>query len=397
MKAYLLTLFTFSLSITAIAQQDGVIDDLGDIAFIASEASDFMSLNQGFSFLALDEIPNGTQIIFIDEEWDGTAFGNGEGEVTWTNNMGMTLPRGTVVDIVSPNDNPVASIGMAVESDAGFNYSGPEQIFTIVGSRMSPTFLAYLDNNGGDNTNTLAGTGIVPGTTGLSASSDPFIYDGPLTCNTTQNDCLMQIANPANYSNLLSFPDDVPNMLAGDVLPVELTYFTATSEREGVWVKWGTATETNNAYMVVERSFDGVKFQEIGRVKGAGTTLEPQSYSFLDENPLAGVNYYRLRQVDVDGTTNWHPVVAVDVKTGTTIFSIQPNVVTDFVQVSLQTERTNSTLLQIFDAQGRLVKEWPMPVHVYRQDINISDLPGGLYLARVQLDGVVLTKKLVKQ
>ena len=98
--------FILLIPLGAQAVQDGAIDDPGDIAFVAYHDDD-----DGFSFVLMDDAPNGTSIRFIDEEWTGAAFasaeGGGEGDVLWTNNTGSTIAKGTVVDIVDADDAEV--------------------------------------------------------------------------------------------------------------------------------------------------------------------------------------------------------------------------------------------------------------------------------------------------
>ncbi|GGF00607.1 T9SS type A sorting domain-containing protein [Hymenobacter cavernae] len=97
----------------------------------------------------------------------------------------------------------------------------------------------------------------------------------------------------------------------GGVLPVELTAFNAARTGTTVSCTWATASEKNNEKFVVERSLDAKTFQAIGTVEGAGTTTNTSNYSFVDQQPTLGINYYRLRQVDTDGEESFSPVVAV--------------------------------------------------------------------------------------
>ncbi|MBK6682361.1 MAG: hypothetical protein IPG53_21365 [Ignavibacteriales bacterium] len=84
-------------------------------------------------------------------------------------------------------------------------------------------------------------------------------------------------------------------------LPVEFTTFTAQQSGEAVILDWSTSTETNNMGFEVERSVDGLTFNKIGFIKGAGTSTTKQSYKFTDNSALNGTNYYRLRQIDLNG------------------------------------------------------------------------------------------------
>lgn len=88
----------------------------------------------------------------------------------------------------------------------------------------------------------------------------------------------------------------------GGALPVTLEYFTAEkADAHSSLLQWATGTEIDNDHFDIERSSDALSWEKIGEKKGAGTTSEQQLYSYTDEAPLNGVNYYRLKQVDVDG------------------------------------------------------------------------------------------------
>ena len=95
-------------------------------------------------------------------------------------------------------------------------------------------------------------------------------------------------------------------------VPVELTSFTATSNGKEVILNWSTATELNNQGFEIERSEDNISFNTIGFVPGFGTTTEPKSYSYSDQSVNSGTNYYRLKQVDYDGSYEYSDVVEVE-------------------------------------------------------------------------------------
>ncbi|GAA3964933.1 hypothetical protein GCM10022407_09340 [Hymenobacter antarcticus] len=100
-------------------------------------------------------------------------------------------------------------------------------------------------------------------------------------------------------------------------LPVRLTAFAAEAQgTAAVLLRWATATEENNREFVVQRSFDGREFTAIGRVAGHGSTTMPQAYTFADKELPArrALLYYRLRQVDTDGTSTFSPVRTVTAK-----------------------------------------------------------------------------------
>ena len=97
-------------------------------------------------------------------------------------------------------------------------------------------------------------------------------------------------------------------------LPVEWLSFEGELAEGEVLLHWSTATETNNAYFEIERSTDGMEFSPIGRVEGALESTTTREYQFRDRNPLPGLNYYRLRQVDLDGQAGFSKILSVENK-----------------------------------------------------------------------------------
>ncbi|MFT6449845.1 MAG: hypothetical protein ACJAW8_002214, partial [Oleispira sp.] len=209
------------------AVQNGAIDDPGDIAFVAYHDDD-----DGFSFLLMDDAPNGTSIRFTDEEWTGTAFDTptGEGEVLWTNNTGSTITKGTVVDIVDADDNSAGiapSVGTAVETDSGFGTANGDQMYAITGTRSTPgTFLAFVgesqDINGAE-TAVLTGTGLIAGTHAKLIATEGY-YGGSTSCSSSLTACLQQINNGAWTGTAgFSYPSVVPNTFSGAVFVTDAT------------------------------------------------------------------------------------------------------------------------------------------------------------------------------
>ncbi|GAB2846616.1 T9SS type A sorting domain-containing protein [Hymenobacter ruber] len=107
-------------------------------------------------------------------------------------------------------------------------------------------------------------------------------------------------------------------------LPVELTRFDATAKGAGVALTWATASEKNSDRFEIQRSATGEVYETLGTVKGQGNTTMAHDYSFVDSRPLAGTSYYRLRQVDSDGTFSFSPVAAVQTEASTKV-ELYPN------------------------------------------------------------------------
>ena len=94
------------------------------------------------------------------------------------------------------------------------------------------------------------------------------------------------------------------------VLPVELVEFKALIRNDGVSLMWKTASESNNMGFEIQRAnFNEINWETIGFKEGRGDSYELASYFFVDENPLYGMNYYRLRQLDYDGNFEYSAVL----------------------------------------------------------------------------------------
>jgi hypothetical protein len=160
-------------------------------------------------------------------------------------------------------------------------------------------------------------------------------------------------------------------------LPIELLEFTAVPFGQQVKTNWVTASELNNDYFIVERSSaDGV-FIPVGEIDGAGNSTRILRYEFYDPNPLTGISYYRLKQVDFNGQTSYSAVVPVYFEQQNTV-SVYPNPSVDGVFTFLQASNTIVNEVAVFSADMKLVKrvvlnEGEQPI------ISITDQADGTY------------------
>ena len=160
-----------------------------------------------------------------------------------------------------------------------------------------------------------------------------------------------------------SFSERIVTLGSGDLnnpLPVTFTDFSGETAGGVNILRWGTATELNNDRFVLERSADGETFQTIGEVVGAGTKVTPSSYSFSDKNPMTGKNYYRLKQVDFDKASAYHPrVVLLNVEEGTTPMSVSlyPNPTTSgLFHVRISNGNGSAAVVRVSDLSGRIIR-----------------------------------------
>ena len=119
-----------------------------------------------------------------------------------------------------------------------------------------------------------------------------------------------------NSLNWAVFAVDVP-------LPIEFNLFKAIeTQPKGVQLIWQTTSETNNKGFHIERSFDGVVWYEMGFVSGAGIRTGLNEYSYFDQSPNEGDNYYRLRQEDFDGATDYSSIISINIQKDVSGFNL---------------------------------------------------------------------------
>ena len=184
-------------------------------------------------------------------------------------------------------------------------------------------------------------------------------------------------------------------IVSSSPLPVELSAFEVGLEGAKVALHWTTATELNNEKFIIESSTEGEIFSAIGEIQGAGTITETRDYRFVHHTPTAGVNYYRLKQMDFDGNFAYSKVVAVEAP-GKVEMLLFPNPAKD--QFYLQYPINNGpSQIQLFDALGRRIKT-SITGNTGNYEVKLPEsLAGGTYWLKVERGGKVQTLAIVKQ
>lgn len=140
-------------------------------------------------------------------------------------------------------------------------------------------------------------------------------------------------------------------------LPLSLRSFRGQVKGDDVLLEWRTASEQNTAAFHIERRVDGINFQTIGTVEAAGTSMLVQEYSFTDVAPSAGMNYYRLKVVDLDGRISYSGIVTIRLANdGAAGLMAFPNPVQQVLQVRFNAVEHDKVNLQIIDGAGRVVR-----------------------------------------
>nr|MBA3705031.1 T9SS type A sorting domain-containing protein [Bacteroidota bacterium] len=187
-------------------------------------------------------------------------------------------------------------------------------------------------------------------------------------------------------------------------LPIELLSFTADPVNNSYTrVKWTTATETNNDFFTVEKSRDGINFENIGIVDGGGNTISVLNYSLIDDSPYKGVSYYRLKQTDFDGKFSYSHLIAVEF--GNNIdnfrFNLYPNPINigENIIFSIKGNVGDEVIVVVYDVTGK--KNYSKVLIMETEDNSIyaidesKKLPPGIYMVTATSDQTIYSKKLI--
>ncbi|OFX28367.1 MAG: hypothetical protein A2X08_10845 [Bacteroidetes bacterium GWA2_32_17] len=205
------------------------------------------------------------------------------------------------------------------------------------------------------------------------------------------------ITSIVNFTTFSRF--SLANGLGGtNPLPINLLSLTATCNSRNVLIKWVTASETNNSYFTIEKSYDGNKFTPISTVDGAGTTTQTTLYSLTDENAFdkGNILYYRLKQTDYDGKSSTSEVVAVQCSQNVIDYFRVGTSANEIIVYFSGNEGTNYNI-SLFDNLGRIVSNNMLNITAPNIEfpINISSFPQGTYNLVVSSDSYIKSKQII--
>jgi uncharacterized delta-60 repeat protein len=164
----------------------------------------------------------------------------------------------------------------------------------------------------------------------------------------------------------------------GGLLPVSLLDFKAFLQNKSVLLQWKIATEKDLIRFVIERSADGNRFLPINSIAVTGVGTFSRDYSIMDEQPLQGINFYRLKMIDADGKFSYSNIVAVKITTDIKL-QIFPNPAKNILFVEANGNSENA-IVQIIDGGGRKLKEMKVFLNGGTSfSVDISSLPNGIY------------------
>jgi Secretion system C-terminal sorting domain len=281
--------------------------------------------------------------------------------------------------------------GFGLQFYSGANFSGKTYLrIAYRGTGVAHTMQIRLSD--GTNTTTVYDVGDLSSSTyqvaNLAIASFPGI--GSVNLNAVTSIQISAKPNTGTGGTGTLFFDAIE--LTNSTLPIELLSFKATPLSKIVQLDWKTASEKNARHFDVERSLDGKKFSSIGIIKASGTSNTLLTYNFDDENPLNGLTYYRLRQVDFDGTTAFSGIVSVNRNKGTKLV-LAPNPAQNTIAVTLAGNEQRANLT-VYDLLGKAVLTKTMEGS--SANLDLSALPSSTYLLEIVSNGQVFREKLVK-
>ncbi|NNF35558.1 MAG: T9SS type A sorting domain-containing protein, partial [Saprospiraceae bacterium] len=196
---------------------------------------------------------------------------------------------------------------------------------------------------------------------------------------------------------------DIDAGYMGGPVPVELVDFYGrwNKDKDVNELTWITATEINNDYFIIERSFNGAAWEEIGQVGGAGNSLVELSYEFDDEEIHAnGLYTYRLKQVDYDGSYEFSDAINIRIEREILInTSVYPNPASEYLNIDITVSNQSVVNAMLLDVNGRLVKSDLIDVETMngreKIRVNVDDVAGGSYIVRIVINDKVINHKVL--
>ena len=220
----------------------------------------------------------------------------------------------------------------------------------------------------------------------INGNTIKALKDGETTLTVIQ-------AGTAGYASVIK----TIKVTVSGTLPVELISFTAKAENNRAKLDWSTAQELNNQKFVVYRKGETGEFTEIGNKPGAGTVATPQNYTFYDNAPLNGTNYYKLVQVDNDGKETELGVKSLNfgLQTSDIGLKVYPNPIASGILWAKFAEAKGGATLNLLNVQGKTLAHEAVAPGSSQTSMNVSRLAAGVYVLVYSNGADVVTSKVI--
>jgi hypothetical protein len=229
-----------------------------------------------------------------------------------------------------------------------------------------------------------------------------FDYNDTLNLSSGQTIQIRIICETNNSNENWQIKDGDITVYGAEILPIELLYFNAVCNNDVAEINWSTASEINNDYFNIEKSKDGIYFEVMATINGAGTSNIQHDYFVIDENPYQRISYYRLKQTDYDGKYKYSDIIAIsNINKNTDCkLNIFPNPFIDNITILINNLHSSSAKIEIYDILGNKVTEhtlYDIDSNNNKFIINLSELFKGPYLIKFISDNFVRTQRIIKK
>jgi hypothetical protein len=314
---------------------------------------------------------------------------------------------GTSKSVIPNPDGTHSNCGGNKDDDVWFKFRPPSSTMKI---RFENVSTASITNH----PDARPSIGLSWGLT-TSCNTDPMAnscspYSGGVSIATENqiNEFTLSGLNTGTTYNLQIHSTDLRNTIFSRVylfdmslpqLPVELTQFKAQQKNNANYLTWQTASEKSNNHFDIERSAIGQEdWVKIGTVKGNGNSQIIRDYTFTDNTPLS-ISYYRLKQVDNDGSFDYSNVVNVTNKSGKfKIDVLLPNPTKDNLTIQFESNKNEAVNLTVLDMTGRVVLTQNASATEGGNllNVNTASLSNGIYMVSLKNSESVILNKIVK-
>ena len=311
----------------------------------------------------------------------------------YSSNATVTMSLKNAIDL-SANEHPRLSFWTKFDIESGWDY-GQVEVSTNNGASFVPLTGSY----------TTLGSG------SFQPNGEP-LYDGIQTnwvneimdltnYNTSQVKLKFELKTDGSMVQDGWFVDDISVVVYG-IVPVELSSFNAIAQEDNVMLSWITSTETNNMGFDIEKREikSNSSWQKLGFVNGNGTTTEKSSYSYIDKNPFDGKSYYRLKQIDFDGSSKIYNAVEVDFETVKEYSLSQnyPNPFNPSTEIIYTLAKSGNITLKVYNLLGSEVATLVngfMESGKHSAKFKAKDYTSGVYFYTIKADNFTSTRKMM--
>ncbi len=315
--------------------------------------------------------------IFKKSSGAGSLFKNANAGTTWAGNMyqgslGISIPSGmsninSSLTLLTPNSEGYFGLSSSSPAIDASNSNYPS-ILDITNIDDDPSLL--LD---------------------ISGQSRPSIV--------TQKDVgCDEYTTGITTNHPLALSEVGPSYLV--ILPVKMVSFKVTPKNNAALLSWTTSFEQDNSHFNIERSSDGKNYYDIGKRSATNLSTFPVNYTFVDEAPLNGINYYRLKQVDLDEKFQYSDVRILSLEQSNSI-KVFPNPAKNNIQFRFSSNPKSPVYIELLNLNGEKVKEAVIQALngtvQNNLSLDITDVKSGTYFAKVLLNNKSSVVKIIVQ